>query len=896
MGSRHPRSRIAPLALAALALACSSKSSAPSYKLHVPSPAWEEQVIYMVMTDRFANGDRRNDDQGKGEFDPADGDKYSGGDLQGIIDHLDYVQGLGATAIWITPPVANMWWDPLQQSGGYHGYWARHLEKVDEHLGTLDTYKALSSALHERGMYLVQDVVPNHMGNFFTYCDNASGLSCGPASYDPTDVTRNFLMNVNAVPTGKPEQAPFDQDDARDPTQRAAAIYHWTPAITDYTDPNQELNYQISDLDDLNSENPVTRQALRSSYGYWIREVGVDAFRVDTVKFVPHDFWVDFFGSTDAAAPGIHAVARSTGRDHFLAFGEVFEEPDPLDDAADRTVASYLGTPDAPELPSVQQVPLSTEIGRVLAGGSPTSYMTYRLGRLMDPTLFPDPYVLPTFVDNHDVQRFLSLGSDAALAQALAFMFTVPGIPVVYYGTEQSFTETRAAMFQGGFHSTADHFDTTAPSYQRIQALAALRKANKVFTHGDLAVLYDSEAGPGALAYRRTLGQDTALVLMNTADQAVLVSGLATGLPGGTVLQVLHSEQSPPAPSVDGSGNITMVLPARAVIVALATPQTQTPPAPGATITVATAIDGQTFTDDVTITGTVSPPSTVLQMVLDGYVDQATSVQVQPNGAWSVVLPVSLFPTGTAQHSLAFYAPPTPTANAAATPVMRFTTDVVFTGQTIAVTDPAGDDHGPTPQSAYTYPQDTTFQGKHYNDVTGVTLRVGATTMSVEVAMADWSTVWKPPLGFDHVAFTILFSVPGQNGATVLPNLNATTPQGFGWSYDQFTYGWKNVMYMPNASDPTNYGPTATAPSVTANAAAKTVTFVYDRTKYGLATWSGVQIWVTTWDYDGINNYFRKLTPDGGQWDYGGGSAIDPATNESPDPKIMDQVGPIAIP
>ncbi|MGZ6035176.1 MAG: alpha-amylase family glycosyl hydrolase, partial [Myxococcaceae bacterium] len=229
------------LAPCLVALGCSSSSSQPppqQPKLHVPSPPWEEQVVYFVMTDRFNDGDKSNDDLGKGEFDQTDGDKYSGGDLKGIIDKLDYIQGMGATAVWITPPVANMWWDPLQQSGGYHGYWARHLKKLDEHVGTLDTYKALSDALHQRGMYLIQDVVPNHMGNFFTYSP----------SYDPADPTKNVVMNTQAVPTSKPEQPPFDQDDPRDPAQRAAGTYHWTPVITDYFDANQELNYQVSDL------------------------------------------------------------------------------------------------------------------------------------------------------------------------------------------------------------------------------------------------------------------------------------------------------------------------------------------------------------------------------------------------------------------------------------------------------------------------------------------------------------------------------------------------------------------------------------------------------------------------------------------------------------------------
>src|SRR5437868_2931028 len=472
--------RIRPWSMALLALAACSKNGGGG-PLHVPSPAWEEQVIYFVMTDRFANGDKTNDDQKKGEFDPADINRYSGGDLQGIIDKLDYIQGLGATAVWITPPVANMWWDPLQQSGGYHGYWARNLKKVDEHLGTLETYKALSAALHARGMYLIQDVVPNHMGNFFQY-----------SSYDASNPAAGVVKNTQAVPTSKPDQAPFDQDDVTDPAQRAAAIYHWTPQITDYNDPNQELTYQVSDLDDLNTENPVVRAALRDSYGYWIKEVGVDAFRVDTVKYVPHDFWNDFFHSADASAPGMMAVARATGRNQFFAFGEVYEIPPPLDDVLEKKVTSFLGTTAKPELPAVLGYPLYGEIGRVFAGGKPTSFMTYRLGKLADPTLYPNPNLVPTFIDNHDVQRFLSLGTLQGLNQALAFIFTAPGIPIVYYGTEQGFTETRGAMFAGGYKSLADHFNTDAALYQRIKKLSALRKGNKVITHGDLQVVYDN--------------------------------------------------------------------------------------------------------------------------------------------------------------------------------------------------------------------------------------------------------------------------------------------------------------------------------------------------------------------------------------------------------------------
>ena len=857
--------RALPIALFMLA-ACSSKAPGP---LHVASPAWEEQVVYMVMTDRFANGDKTNDDQKKGEFDPADINKYSGGDLQGLIDKLDYIQGLGATAVWITPPVANLWWDPLQQSGGYHGYWARNLKKVDEHLGTLETYQALSAALHKRGMYLIQDVVPNHMGNFFTY-----------ANYDPADVTRTFTKNLNAVPGSKPEQPPFDQNDATDPAQRAANIYHWTPTIADYNDPIQELTYQISDLDDLNSENPVVRTALRDSYGYWIKEVGVDAFRVDTVKFVPHDFWNDFFYGTDAAAPGMMALAKATGQNQFFAFGEVYEIPPAFDSALEQKVASYLGTTAKPELPALLGYPLYGDIGRVFAQGKPTASMTYRLGKFTDPSLYPNPNLTPTFVDNHDVQRFLSLGTPQGLAQALAFIFTIPGIPIVYYGTEQGFTETRAAMFAGGYQSPVDRYNTSAALYGKIKKLADLRKSSKAFTHGDLQVVYDNTTGPGALAYRRSAAGETMLVLMNTAEENVLVSGLQTGLPAGTVLEVPYSEKSPPAPTVGAGGKMQITLPARSVTIARATAQVVAPPLPAATIAVTTTLEGQTFANDVTVTGTVSPASNKLWMILDSYLEQAVVLTVAADGSFTTTLPVSNFPPGAQPHTVTFYAPDAQVATAP----FHFTSNVACTPTVISVIDPAGDDKGP--KGTYIYPQDVTFH--HQMDITKVELDVCKATMDLKITMADWSTVWNPPLKFDHVAFNIFFSVPGQPGLTALPLLNASMPAGFSWNFDQFSYGWQNALYGASGASATAYGAPAPAPTVSADPAAKTVTFTYLRKNFGVATWSGIQVYVTTWDFDGIKGVFRPLSLAGGQWEMGGGQPTNPL--------VMDDVPPITIP
>ncbi len=860
-------------ALAVLSGCSKSSSPPPPPLLHVASPDWRGQVIYFVMTDRFANGDPTNDDQHAGEFDPADKDKYSGGDLAGVTSRLDYIQGLGATAVWITPPVANLWWDPLAGSAGYHGYWARDLKKVDEHLGTLDTYKALSSALHHRGMYLVQDVVPNHMGNFFTY-DPVSSYTAG-------NVLVGFTRNLGARPTDRPTQPPFDQCEATDPAQLAAGIYHWTPPITDYNDPAQQYTYQISDLDDLDTSSPVVRAALKESYGYWIKEVGVDAFRVDTVKYVEHPFWNDFFHATD----GVLATAAATGRASFLAFGEVFDPSTPFDDTADRDVASYLGTSALPELPSVLQFPLYQEITNVFgSAAAPTATLTYRVGRFLDKTLYPDPTLIPTFVDNHDVARFLATGSDKGLAQALAFIFTMPGIPVVYQGTEQGFTETRAAMFKGGYLSGgADHFDTTAAGYQRIKVLAKLRKDSPVLTTGDTQVLFDNPGGAGAFVFQRTLPTDRVLVFLNTGEGSALVSDMATGLPDGTVLESLYAEGTTHVPPVGLAGKVMTVLPGRSIQVVRATARTVPPPPPAATITVTTPIDGQTFTTDVTVTGSVNPPTTKVAMIIDGQADLRYPVNPDATGAFSVNLPITDFDLGIAKHTLAFYSVP----SSVATPIWTFTSNVAFTPVTTLFGDPVDDDKGPA--GTYLYPTDSTFG--HQQDLTQLKVEADATHLRLTVTMADWSSVWNPANGFDHVAFNLFFEVPGVTGATVLPLLDASTPAGFTWRFDQKTYGWGHNVFTSTGSSATSQGTPAISPRLAVDPLNRSVIFTYNKRDLGLAGWSGVRLYVTTWDIDGIQNIYRPIDDLGGQWTYESG-----VTGGAPYPKIMDSLGPVAIP
>jgi len=384
-------------------------------------------------------------------------------------------------------------------------------------------------------------------------------------------------------------------------------------------------------------------------------------------------------------------------------------------------------------------------------------------------------------------------------------------------------------------------------------------------------------------------------VILNTAKQSALLAEIDTKLPAGSTLEVLHDEAGAPSPTVGIGGRMTAVLPAKSVIVARPTGATTAPPAPAATITVTTPIAGQTFREDVVFVGTVTPPNTRLQVVLDANLPRALPVTVTQDGHWNVTLPVSTFPTGSFQHDLAFWAPDARVA----TPQARFTTDVVFTGETFTFSDPTGDDRGP--DSTYTYPTDATFG--HQMDIAGVKLEVGATTMNLNLTMADISSVWNPRNGFDHVYFNIFFAVPGQTGAaTVMPKLSAQVPQGFSWTFNQFSGGFDNVMYTSEGASATAYGETAVAPTVKVDAPNKTITFTYDRNDFGVADWSGVKIYIATWDFDGIGAIFRPLTESGGQWRMGGGGPpftpdpTDPTVKYSNDPKIMDDLPVITIP
>ncbi|MEO1573877.1 MAG: alpha-amylase family glycosyl hydrolase [Pseudomonadota bacterium] len=815
--------------------------------LHVPSPDWRDQVIYFLMTDRFDDGDPSNNDQGVGEYDPTRESHYSGGDIQGVIDRLDYIERLGATAVWLTPIVANQWWSEHTEYGGYHGYWATDFSRVDAHAGTLEDYQRLSDRLHRRGMYLVKDIVVNHTGNFFNYRGGQDG-------YNPEDTSENFLWLEPAdSPQRAPTQAPFDLIDRANPTHERADIYHWTPSIVDYRNVDHQFTYQLATLADIKTTNPVVIDAFKTIYGDWIRTAGVDAFRIDTVRYVDHAFFHRFMHDAD----GIHASARATGRDHFLAFGEVFDTSKPYRNDGEKRVASYLGTPQRPELNSIISFPLHHDLKTVFAQGLPTDHLAYRIRQHMQ--IYDDPYVVPTFIDNHDMERFLASGDRAGLYQALTALFTLPGIPVIYQGTEQAMTASREAMFAGGYGSAEDKFDTTSDFYTTIRHLARLRTGDRIFTRGELEIIASDRNGPGLLAYVRRYEGRTVLLMFNTARHRVLVNAVAVADHAGW-LKPLHGGVGDGTLALDAAGHLTTELPGRSIVLAELIRDEQFAGERKRPVIEAVVDPSEAVTRDLALSGRATPGRALL-LVRNARLSDAVRVPVDDNGRWTHTWPVRNL--GRERVSLVAYQPETGTASAP----LEFETRVDTATHRVSVEDPANDDVGPT--GTYAPPQHEQSVGQQ--DLLGVDARIGGDVLELTLTLRALTDDWIPPNGFDNVAFSLFFDLDPNTGVTTLPLLNADMPGDGRWDMGHVIYGWGNTTFSSDGAGADRQGTRfGVAPKASVDKPARTVTLRYRASDFGIDTWRRARVFITTWDITGEGVY-RELGPDLSDWHFGGG-------------------------
>jgi alpha-amylase len=526
---------------------------------------WRSEVVYQLMTDRFANGDRANDYRIQ-EGAPA---RYHGGDWRGVEQKLGYLDNLGVTAIWISPIIKNVETDAGVD--GYHGYWAQDFTRLNPHFGDLASLRRMIDAAHDRGIKVILDIVVNHVGQLFYYDINLNGQpdervagagpliaptapDGGPTSpvshineYDP-DFDPNGVQAWTSLGFAGPAPIVFVYDPATNHMPPEPAIFQQPSA---YNRKGRVWSWDVAEqvelgdfpggLKDLNTRNPAVREALIDVFVRWVELTDLDGFRIDTLKHVEKEFWQTF-------APQVRQRLAAIGKHNFFMFGEAFDGDDAL-------IGSYTFDN---QVDSVFYFSQHFRVFRdVFQDGKPTKQIEdlfkerdANYGKIphQDGIGIPPHKALVNFLDNHDVARFLfDRPEPAALDNALLFLFTEDGIPCLYYGTEQGFAggndpANREDLWVSGY-------DQSNPHFLWIQKLTKLRRTYPALTHGDLKIVWASERvgdepDAGIIAFERTggdAGDAYALVVINThAGHASSPSfggqPMQTSLPGGTSL------------------------------------------------------------------------------------------------------------------------------------------------------------------------------------------------------------------------------------------------------------------------------------------------------------------------------------------------------------------------
>ncbi|HEX6500755.1 MAG TPA: pullulanase-type alpha-1,6-glucosidase [Micromonosporaceae bacterium] len=510
-----------------------SEPSAATLGQYARHTAGHGDQFYFVLPDRFANGDPGNDrggltgDRMSTGYDPTDKGFYHGGDIQGVIDKLDYIQGLGTTAIWLAPVFKNR---PVQGTGanasaGYHGYWITDFTQVDPHFGTNEDLRRLVTEAHKRGLKIFLDIIVNHTADVISYQQNQyayrskTDYPYKDASGQPFD-DRNYADGTRGFPKVNTQSFPYTPVFA-DAADAHAKSPDWLNDPTMYHNRGDSTfsgeNAQYGDfygLDDLWTERPDVVQGMTKIYQDWVTKGGVDGYRIDTVKHVDDAFWPQF-------TAGVSGYAAAHDRPNFFMFGEVYSA-DPEFDAQYVRTGGLDATLDFPFQAAAS--------GYAARGGSATDLANLYAQDPLYRARGVDATSLPTFLGNHDMGRigyFITTGGQDPATYlkrdqlAHELMFLTRGQPIVYSGDEQGFTGTggdkdaRQDMFaskvadyvddpQIGTTRTdaTDEYDPSHPMYRTIAALSALRRDNPGLRDGVQVTRY-AASGAGVFAFSR---------------------------------------------------------------------------------------------------------------------------------------------------------------------------------------------------------------------------------------------------------------------------------------------------------------------------------------------------------------------------------------------------------
>lgn len=505
------------------------------------------EQFYFLLPDRFANGDTSNDRGGLAGsrlstgYDPTDKGFYQGGDLKGVTQKLDYIKGLGTTAIWLAPIFKNK---PVQGTGkdasaGYHGYWITDFTQVDPHFGTNAELAHLIALAHAKGMKVFFDVITNHTADTVDYAEKQYGYR-SKGAYPYLDTQGRPFDDRAGVP--KVNAASFPYTPVVPAAEKNAKVPAWLNDPTMYhnrgdsTFAGESAEYgDFSGLDDLWTERPEVVAGMERIYEKWVGEFGVDGFRVDTVKHVDMGFWTQW-------ATALDAYAARHGRPNFFLYGEVY--------SGDPAITSPYVTKG--RLDATLDFPLQQAMRGYASQGGSAGDLSAVLGQdYRYTTDKANAYEQVTFLGNHDMGRIGSFllqdnpkadGAELLRRDELAheLMFLSRGNPVVYYGDEQGFTgaggdkDARQTMFASKvadylddteIGTTRTHassaFDPEHPLYKEIAALSRLRKQNPALADGVQTERY-AAAGKGVYAFSRTDAKSGTeyVVAVNNASEA----------------------------------------------------------------------------------------------------------------------------------------------------------------------------------------------------------------------------------------------------------------------------------------------------------------------------------------------------------------------------------------
>jgi glycosidase len=483
-----------------------------------PAGVSQDDVIYLIMPDRFDDGDASNDNaaDAPGQTDRADAHKWHGGDLKGIQERLPYLKDLGVTTLWLTP-----WTKQDTTTADYHGYHVVDFYAVEPHLGSVPALQSMVAEAHKLGMKVVIDYVVNHTGPLHPWADE-------PPQSDWFHGTR---------------------------ANHLAAEYEFPPIIDPHSTPRQSravLEGWFADrLPDLNPDNPNVRAYLRDNATWWIETANLDGLRLDTFPYSSRKFWTAWHSELRQNFPGLWSVGEVLVGDPWIT--SYFAGGRAQNDGIDTGVSTVF---DIPMTYAIRDVTLHEGDARKIATV------------LQHDSLYPRPDGLVTLISNHDMRRYM--GEEGATVQklnaAVSLLTTLRGIPQLYSGDEIAMPggddPDNRRDFPGGFPGDQRNaFTSTGRTadeqsvFTHTQAMLRLRREHSALRSGTLHHIAVNEK---YYAFVRERADDRLLIVFNSAAQPQQLSLDLRDTPLANATALEPIQDAAQAQIVDSHANLTI--------------------------------------------------------------------------------------------------------------------------------------------------------------------------------------------------------------------------------------------------------------------------------------------------------------------------------------------------